>query len=230
MSGVMVAEVWGRCIPQSKVLFLVSLAEESNDLGHTFINPNYLAWKLSLNIRSVQRLIADCTEQGYLVRLDTSRRLHEGPYTLQLEQVKLKPAYGQAKEPTTPETIAPEPLKTPIYPEWWAPLTQLKGYKEVKNNASRIAVVTAACASYNVEPAQVIDSFAAYWPIGQLKHQWSDPVAALHRTIEIQINKVVTNGKLGRNTKERTEVISGEKSESWARDANDRYSPTDADV
>ena len=216
MSGVMVAEVWRRCIPQAKVLFMVALAEESNALGHVFINPNYISWKLSLNIRSVQRLIVDCTESGYLIRLDVSRHLHEGPYTMQLEQVKLKPAYGQ-----------PKPEKTSTYPEWWAPLTQLKGYKEVKNNTSRIAVVTAACASYNVEPAQVIDSFAAYWPIGQLKHKWSDPVAALNRTIEIQINKVVNDGKLGRNTEERhTE----EPTADWAERANDRYSPAGTGV
>ena len=221
MSGVMVGEVWRRCIPQAKVLFLVALAEESNDLGHVFINPNYISWKLSLNIRSVQRLIGDCTEQGYLVRLDASRRHHEGPYTLQLEQVKLKPAYGQVKEPE------PEPAKTPTYPEWWAPLTKLKGYKEVKNNTSRIAVVTAACASYNVEPAQVIDSFAAYWPIGQLKHKWSDPVAALNRTIEIQIQKVNSNADLGRHTEERS---TEERTDGWAERANDRYSPSSAGV
>ena len=212
----MVSEVWRRCIPQAKVVFMVALAEESNDLGHVFINPNYISWKLSLNIRSVQRLIADCTELGYLVRLDTSRRLHEGPYTLQLEQVKLKPAYGQ-----------PKPEKTSTYPEWWAPLTQLKGYKEVKNNTSRIAVVTAACASHNVEPEKVIESFAAYWPIGQLKHKWSDPVAALNRTIEIQIKKVVNDGKLGRDTEERhTE----EPTADWAERANDRYSPSGTSV
>jgi len=216
VSGVMVAEVWRRCIPQAKVLFMVALAEESNDLGHVFINPNYISWKLSLNIRSVQRLIVDCTESGYLIRLDVSRHLHEGPYTLELEQVKLKPPYGQ-----------PEPEKTSTYPEWWAPLTQLKGYKEVKNNTSRIAVVTAACASYNVEPAQVIDSFAAYWPIGQLKHKWSDPVAALNRTIEIQINKVVNDGKLGRNTEERH---AEEPTADWAERANDRYSPAGTGV
>lgn len=226
MSGVMVSEVWRRCIPQAKVLFLVSLAEESNDLGHTFINPNYLAWKLSLNIRSVQRLIADCTEQGYLIRLDTSRRLHEGPYTLQLEQVKLKPAYGQAKEPKP----IPTTTEAPIYPEWWAPLITLKGYREVKDNTSRIAVVVAACASHDVEPAELIDSFAAYWPIGQLKHKWSDPVAALNRTIEIQINKVVNDAKLGRNTEKRADTSTREKSEGWARDANDRYSPAGTGV
>ena len=213
----MVSEVWRRCIPQAKVLFLVALAEESNDLGHTFINPNYLAWKLSLNIRSVQRLIADCTEQGYLTRLDTSRRLHEGPYTLQLEQVKLKPAYGQKKEP--------EPEKTPGYPDWWAPLTTLKGYREVKDNKPRIAVVTAACASHNVKPEKLIDSFVTYWPIGQLKHKWSDPVAALNRTIEIQIKKVVNDAKLGRDFEERS---TEEPTADWAERANDRYSPSGA--
>ena len=220
MSGVMVAEVWKRCIPQPKVLFLVALAEESNDLGHVFINPNYISWKLSLNIRSVQRLIVDCTESGYLVKVDASHRRHEGPYNLQLEQAKLKPAYGQAKEPE------PEPIKTPAYPEWWAPLTKLKGYREVKNNASRIAVVTAACASHGVEPDKVIDSFAAYWPIGQLKHKWSDPVAALNRTIEIQISKVVNDANIGRDTSERSE----ERTDDWAERANDRYAPSTAGV
>jgi hypothetical protein len=223
VSGVMVAEVWKRCIPQAKVLFMVALAEESNDLGHVFINPNYISWKLSLNIRSVQRLIVECTEQGYLVKVDASHHSHEGPYNLQLEQVKLKPAYGQAKEP---EPI-PQTTKAPTYPDWWAPLTSLKGYKEVKNNASRVAVVTAACASYNVEPAQVIDSFVAYWPIGQLKHRWSDPVAALNRTIEIQIKKVNSNAELGRHTEERS---TEERTDNWAERANDKYSPSTAGV
>ncbi len=226
MSGVMVGEVWRRCVPQAKVLFLVALAEEANDLGHVFINPNYISWKLSLNIRSVQRLIVECTEQGYLVKVDASRRRHEGPYNLQLEQVKLKPAYGQAKEPE-PEP-EPEPIKTPAYPDWWAPLTTLKGYKEVKNNASRIAVVTAACATYNVKPAEVIDAFAAYWPIGQLKHKWSDPVAALQRTIEIQISKVVNDhANIERDTSERS---TEERTEDWAERANDRYAPSTAGV
>ena len=203
---------------------IIALAEESNDLGHVFINPNYLSWKLSLGIRSVQRLIADCTGRGYLVKLDASRRNYEGPYTLQLEQIELKTAYGRAKEPE-PE---PEPVKTPAYPDWWAPLTTLKGYKEVKNNTSRIAVVTAACASHNVEPADVIDAFAAYWPIGQLKHKWSDPVAALNRTIEIQINKVVNNhANIGRDTSERS---TEGRTEDWAERANDRYAPSTAGV
>ena len=220
MSGVMVAEVWRRCVPQAKVLFMVALAEESNDLGHVFINPNYLSWKLSLGIRSVQRLIADCTGRGYLVKLDASRRNYEGPYTLQLEQIELKPAYGQAKEPEP----KPKTSKAPTYPDWWAPLTTLKGYKEVKNNTSRVAVVTAACTSHNVEPAEVIDTFVEYWPIGQLKHKWSDPVAALNRTIEIQIRKVKTNGVFSTDTQQRADSSPGEKSADWARDANDTFS------
>ena len=97
----------------------------------------------------------------------------------------------------------------------------------MKNNASRIAVVTAACASHNVKPAEVIDSFAAYWPIGQLKHKWSDPVAALQRTIEIQISKVVNDANIGRDTSERS---TEERTEDWAERANDRYAPSTAGV
>ena len=135
--------------------------------------------------------------------------------------MKLKPAYGQAKEPE------PEPVKTPAYPDWWTPLTTLKGYKEVKNSTSRIAVVTAACASHGVEPAKVIDAFVTYWPIGQLRHKLSDPVAALNRTIEIQISKVVNNhANIGRDTSERSEDRTGD----WAERANDRYAPSTAGV
>jgi len=223
VSGVMVAEVWKRCIPQAKVLFLIALAEESNDLGHVFINPNHLAWKLSLNIRSVQRLIIDCTESGYLVQVDASHRRHEGPYNLQLEQVELKPAYGQKKDPKP----IPTTTEAPSYPDWWAPLTKLKGYRKV-NNASRIAVITAACASHHVEPSELAQSFAAYWPVGQIKHQWSDPIAALNRTIEIQISKVKNNAVLSRDTTEHFE--SEKRTADWAERANDQYSPTTTDL
>ena len=36
----------------------------------------------------------------------------------------------------------------------------------------------------------VVKEFMLYYPMGRLRHKWRDPVSALTRTLNVQINKV----------------------------------------
>ena len=79
------------------------------------------------------------------------------------------------------------------YPPWFAPLQRLDGYRS-KDYARTIQAFLGVCEKNHTDPALVVDEFCNYWPLGKVRHHWNDPVAALRRTLQVQINKVKGRG------------------------------------
>ena len=79
-----------------------------------------------------------------------------------------------------------------VCPDWWEPLITLKGYVK-RDHTSAVNIVTEACNEANVDRAVVIRGFADYYPIGRLTNGWIDPVAALRKTLAVQISKARNN-------------------------------------
>jgi len=75
------------------------------------------------------------------------------------------------------------------YPEWFQPLTALKGFKSTAHK-NAIQSVREGCEEAGVNEAEVVSDFAVYYRDGgRAANGWSDPVAALVRTLPVQINK-----------------------------------------
>ena len=96
-----------------------------------------------------------------------------------------------SREPTRP---------TPAWdcPEWFRPLTTLKGYqrKNYSGLAKRIVETTAA---YEVDHEAFIAEFASYWPRGRAAiPSWNYPTAVLNNRLDSQVKRF-KNGLLGRN-------------------------------
>ena len=83
------------------------------------------------------------------------------------------------------------------YPPFFEPLTTLPGFKSTAHDKA-IATIRATCEAAHVDPLGVVSEFASYYNSFRFKHGWSDPVATLVRTLEVQIGKAVrANGTLG---------------------------------
>jgi hypothetical protein len=75
------------------------------------------------------------------------------------------------------------------YPEWFQPLTALKGFKSTAHKGA-IQAVREGCEEAGVNEAEVVRAFADYYRDGgRATNGWSDPVAALVRTLPVQIGK-----------------------------------------
>ena len=75
------------------------------------------------------------------------------------------------------------------YPEWFQPLTALKGFKATAHK-NAIQSVREGCEEAGVNEAEIVLSFADYYRDGgRATNGWSDPVAALVRTLPVQIAK-----------------------------------------
>jgi len=75
------------------------------------------------------------------------------------------------------------------YPEWFQPLTALKGFKMTAHK-NAIQSIREGCDEAGVNEAEVVLAFADYYRDGgRATNGWSDPVAALVRTLPVQINK-----------------------------------------
>ena len=75
------------------------------------------------------------------------------------------------------------------YPEWFQPLVDLKGFKKTAHKAA-ILSIQEGCNEASVNEADVVGRFAEYYRDGgRATNGWSDPVAALVRTLPVQIAK-----------------------------------------
>jgi len=75
------------------------------------------------------------------------------------------------------------------YPEWFQPLVGLKGFKATAHK-NAIQSVREGCEEAGVNEAEIVLAFADYYRDGgRASNGWSDPVAALVRTLPVQINK-----------------------------------------
>jgi len=75
------------------------------------------------------------------------------------------------------------------YPEWFQPLVGLKGFKATAHKNAIISV-REGCEEAGVNEADIVRAFADYYRDGgRASNGWSDPVAALVRTLPVQINK-----------------------------------------
>ena len=84
---------------------------------------------------------------------------------------------------------AKAPKPQPIYPEWFKPLTTLHGFVN-RAYPKAIPTIEAQCKASGVSVSTVVATFAEYYPDNYIRHGWSNPVMALNRTLDIQINKV----------------------------------------
>jgi hypothetical protein len=75
------------------------------------------------------------------------------------------------------------------YPDWFQPLIDLKGFKATAHkNATQS--IREGCEEAGVNEAEVVSDFAEYYRDGgRATNGWSDPVAALVRTLPVQIAK-----------------------------------------
>ena len=80
------------------------------------------------------------------------------------------------------------------YPEWFQPLVGLKGFKATAHK-NAIQSVREGCEEAGVNEAEVVSDFAVYYRDGgRAANGWSDPVAALVRTLPKQINQTRRKG------------------------------------
>ena len=80
------------------------------------------------------------------------------------------------------------------YPDWFQPLTALKGFKSTAHK-NAIQSVREGCEEAGVNEAEVVSDFAVYYRDGgRAANGWSDPVAALVRTLPKQINQTRRKG------------------------------------
>jgi hypothetical protein len=77
----------------------------------------------------------------------------------------------------------------PDYPEWFQPLVGLKGFKATAHKLA-IQSIRDGCDEASVNEAEIVLNFANYYRDGgRAINGWSDPVAALVRTLPVQIAK-----------------------------------------
>jgi len=75
------------------------------------------------------------------------------------------------------------------YPAWFQPLTSLKGFKSTAHK-NAIQSIRDGCDEAGVNEAEIVLAFADYYRDGgRAINGWSDPVAALVRTLPVQIAK-----------------------------------------
>ena len=90
----------------------------------------------------------------------------------------------------------PRPAWEP--PPFWAPLTRLKEYAP-RNYGPTAKTLNAACENNGVDTLAVVEGFCKYWPTGKALWKWANPVRALIRTLNIEIDKVKGRPRAGRN-------------------------------
>jgi len=90
----------------------------------------------------------------------------------------------------------PRPAWEP--PPFWAPLTRLKEYAP-RNYGPTAKTLNAACQNNGVDTLAVVEGFCEYWPTGKALWKWANPVRALIRTLNIEIDKVKGRPRAGRN-------------------------------
>ena len=106
-----------------------------------------------------------------------------------------------AMSPESPVTIIEPSIEpfTPVettgvhiahnYPDWFQPLIDLKGFKNTAHKGA-IESIQEGCDEAGVNEAEIVRGFAEYYRDGgRATNGWLDPVAALVRTLPVQIAK-----------------------------------------
>ena len=101
------------------------------------------------------------------------------------------------------EPSGPAPRKRRPRPAWepppfWQPLTRLNEYVP-KNYAPTAETLSAACENNGVDTLAVVEGFCKYWPTGKALWKWANPVRALIKTLDIEIDKAKGRPRAGRN-------------------------------
>ena len=101
--------------------------------------------------------------------------------------------------PESPEESPPPAPSSPKAqrfrpPDYWGPLTVLEGYAR-RDYSNFVATLEATCTAQGVSPGAVVAAFSDYYAGNRFRHGWSDPVAALRRTLPVQISKLTGGNK-----------------------------------
>ena len=112
-------------------------------------------------------------------------------------------------------------------PEWFAPLSTLKGYKN-KDYQKTIVAIEQVCSNNGVQPVDVVREFLDYYPIGCASRGWKEPVPALLRTLTVQVGKVQSKGKSIERTSANAMTL--EEEIEFQRDTGIRPSSVQADT
>ena len=90
-----------------------------------------------------------------------------------------------------PPAAAVEKFSPPAY---WSAMSALEGY--VRRDHTRfVGILENTCADHGVTPAEVVQAFAEFYSAHRFLYGWSDPVAALRRTLVRQIAKLRPQGR-----------------------------------
>ena len=73
-------------------------------------------------------------------------------------------------------------------------MATLDGYAR-RDYSGFVAKLEATCEAQGVSPGAVVAAFANYYSGNRFRHGWSDPVAALRRTLVVQISKLLGNSR-----------------------------------
>ena len=90
-----------------------------------------------------------------------------------------------------PASAAAEKFSPPGY---WSVISALDGY--VRRDHTRfVRILEATCADHGVSPVEVVQAFADFYSANRFVYGWSDPAAALRRTLVRQIANLRPQGR-----------------------------------
>ena len=144
------------------------------------------------------------------VSLPENKGRHERPERETLASLKGDASVATYKEGTVRNRKEPSVVSAPTSraptrprpawecPDWFRPLTTLKGY-QAKNYSGLAKRTAETAAAYGVDHAAFIAEFASYWPRGRAAiPSWNNPTAVLNSRLDSQVKRF-KNGQRGRN-------------------------------
>ena len=204
---------WTQACPPTSKTVLLALADHADDDGVCWPGRQGLAQKLRITDRNVTRHLSRLQAIGLIssearYRPDGSRTSNvyhllgvsnmTPPLDRHVHTPSAKTSRPLGKNVETRTVIEPSRESSNKHeevslPEWFHPLTELHGYRRGAHSRVR-EIIIATCEFYQVDPTALVRSFADYWPRGQIKHRWVDPVRALRTTIDVECKKVKAMG------------------------------------
>lgn len=201
--------------PQALRLYCWLAARYADRDGIAYPSRARLARELTITTKTVDRALASLEASG---ALSVERRRSDGGDSdtnlYRLHRIKPDGAtpmslggdtsvatgrdmdVATGRDTSVPQTRVPQEPEPnePEEPSWVVTLKSLEGYR---SHPKQLTDIATACSGAGADPLDVAKSFAEYWPIGRIRHAWRDPVAALSRTIDLQIRKARAGGSPG---------------------------------
>ena len=217
MSIAAMAWAWRQDLPPTPKLVLLALADHADDQGVCWPGQRGIAAKVGRSRRTVQRTIMALEGLGLLAvegqyrdgaRAASRYKLPLGgvarpgapPSDTSVVGAAHSRVVGVARPDVATGTIIEPSVnhQERATPEWFKPLASLQGYKP-GDHVRAAEAIRAVCVAHRVEPAAVVNAFAGYWPQGQTKHGWTDPVQSLVNTADVEARKLTSRNGGGKS-------------------------------